>query len=246
MTSSRSAGSTTTPPRRLRKTGGALIATCLLGCQVAGTAPEDATVSLPRGMSSLVVSQATSERASRWFQERIPDEEQRCGSGAYQAIQLTADVAPRPGPETILASYAGGVVVLDGEGQLVASVGGYRCTGSADELEALAAGVAFGDPTIILVAKAGGHRELSTFVGLFRIGFGKRLDPVFTATVETHQGWTARRGGIYMLPGALVYRLPDGRRGFYVFDPIAREYLDPRDPLDDPTHEPPVEPADTI
>ena len=192
-------------------------------------------------MSGLVVSEEASVQATSRLQAWFPRDDEGCGSGAHQGMQLLADVAPPPGRETILASYAGGVVVLDREGQMVASSPGYPCTGSADEIEAIAAGDAFGNQTIVLVAKAGGHREFSTFVGLFRMGFGKRLDPVFTAVVEEHEGSLVHRGAIYMVPGALAYRLPDGRYGFFVFDPIARAYLDRREPLDDPGHEPPVE-----
>jgi hypothetical protein len=213
----------------------------LAGCQIATPAPNESSTPWPRSMSGLVASDEPSLAASRRLHQYSPRDEEDCGAGAYQAVELVADVALTPGAETILASYANGVVVLDREGHLVASAPGYRCDGSVDEVEALAAGSAFGDTTIIVVAKTGGHRELSTFVGLFRIGFDKRLDPVFTATVEEHAGSTVRRGAIYMLPDALIYRLPDGRYAFYVFDPVGRIYLDPRDPLDDPAHEPPIE-----
>jgi hypothetical protein len=220
-----------------------LAATWLTACEIAASPSPESAAPLPHGMSSMVVSETVSAAASRRLEARSGGgvvDEQGCGAGAYQAIELVADVAPSPGRETILASYAHGVVVLDREGDVVASTTGYRCAGSSDEVEAVAAGDAFGDPTIVVVTRTGGRREFSTVVGLFRIGFGGRLDPVFTATVEEHSGERSRRGAIDLLPGALVHRLPDGRHGFFVFDPVGRVYREPSHPLDDPAHEPPL------
>jgi hypothetical protein len=242
MISSTIVDASTEPLRsRALKVGSALAITSLACCQAAATAPQPPSVPLPQGMTGLVVSEETSMHATRRMQAWFPHDEEDCGSGAHQGIQLVADVTPRPGRETILASYSGGVVVLDREGQLIASSLGYPCTGSADEIEAVAVGDAFGDRTLVIVATAGGHQERSTFISLFRLGLGESLDPVFTAVVEEHKGSLVQRGTIHMLPGALAYRLPDGRYGFFVFDPIAREYLDRRDPLDEHGHEPPAE-----
>lgn len=192
-------------------------------------------------MSGLATSEEPSQVATRRLHDLQPTEDDTCGIGAYQAIELVADVAPAAGAETILASYANGIVVLDREGRLVASADGYRCDGSIDEVLGIAAGRAFGTTTIMLLANTGGRREYSTFAGLFRIGHDKRLDRVFTATVEEHDGDDVRRGGIYMVPNGLVYRLPDGRVENFVFDPVGRVYVVPHDPLDDPDHEPPIE-----
>jgi hypothetical protein len=215
-----------------------------LGCQLA---PRDADVPWPHGMTELVTSEQPSPSATQRLHEYLPAVDEDCSAGAYHAIELVADVARPSGAETILASYANGMVVLDREGRVLASRNGYRCEGSSDELEGLAVGRAYRDPTIVVIARTGGRRESTTFAALFRLGRGKRLDPVFTGTIELQAGDDVSRGAIYMLPNALVYRLPDGRHAFYVFDPVGRVYLDPRDPLDDPGHEPPLDevPAST-
>jgi hypothetical protein len=213
----------------------------LAGCQ-ASASPQDPLVPWLHGMSGLSASEHASASATRRLDALLPVvDNDACGAGAYQAIELVADIAPAPGSETILGSYAHGIAVLDRSGQLLASTNGYRCDASVDEIEAIAAGRAFGEPTLVVVAKTGGRRAYTRFVGLFRLGFAKRLDPVFTATVEEHDGDEVRTGAIVMLQDALVYRLPDGRYAYYVFDPVGRVYLAPVDPLDDPHHEPPIE-----
>src|SRR5262249_32979009 len=75
-------------------------------------------------------------------------------------IELTANVAPADGDETILASFAQGVVVLDHDGRMIASGPGYDPSGSADELLAIATGdVTIGSPVTPIAARRGGRRE---------------------------------------------------------------------------------------
>lgn len=215
-----------------------VVVASLAGCQIASPPANESPAPWPRGMSGLVTTDEASASATESLHEWLPIEDDSCNTAAYHAVELVADVAPSAGAETILASYANGIVVLDREGQLLASTTGYRCDGSIDEVESLAVGRVFGEPTIVVIARTGGRREYATFAGLFRVGDGKRLDPVFTATIEEHAGEDVRRGVIYMLPNGLVYRLPDGRYAFYVFDPVGRVYVVPGDPLYDPDHEP--------
>ena len=205
-------------------------------CQVA---PQEAPVPWLYGMSSFVAADRASKSATQRLHE-LSTSDPDCAAGAYQAVELVADVAPRAGSETILASYANGLVVLDREHRLVASTAGYRCEGSADEIELVAAGNAFGDQTVIVVGKHGGHREYATWVGLFRVGDDKRLDAVFTGIVEEHRGSGTRKGAIYMLPGSLVYQAPGGKPALHVYDPVARAYLVPGELIDDSDHDGPM------
>jgi hypothetical protein len=200
----------------------------LLGCRT------EAVPSMPwvHGLGNPVVSDrssdAAAERFERWSDRDVGDP--NCGSGAVPAIELHADVAPPVGEETILVSLSQGVLVLDGEGRLVAETPGYACAGSADELEAVAAGDA-GAPTIVIAATTGGHRESSTWITLLRVD-ERRLDAVFTGTVELRDGETTKRGSIVLLPNALIYRHPALQPALWVFDPVARAYLLPGTEID--------------
>jgi hypothetical protein len=46
---------------------------------------------------------------------------------------------PRAGRETIVASYAVGITIIDSEDRIVAGTDGYHCAGSEDELNVIAA-----------------------------------------------------------------------------------------------------------
>jgi len=140
-------------------------------------------------------------------------------------LALVANVAPAAGPETILASFAHGVMVYGHEGELIASTPGYPCAGSADEIEVLAAGTAFGIPTIAIAVTTGGRREQMTWLGLFRVGPHGRLDPVFAGAVELREDGIVRKGSVTILPDGLLVRDPLGGVGFWLFDETARVYL---------------------
>lgn len=168
---------------------------------------------------------------------RAPDEDllaPGCGVAASRPIELVADIAPSPGRETIVGSYSGGLAVFDREDHLVAETPGYPCEGSADELLAIAAGTAYGDPLLAVAATGGGHREAATWIALFRTG--RVLEPVFTGVVETRADDAVERGAIYLLPGALLYQRPGGRARLWRLDPGARIYVPvlPETPHDEP------------
>ena len=146
-----------------------------------------------------------------------------CGVAASRTIELVADVAPTAGRETIVASYGGGLAVYDRERQLVAEAPGYRCEGSADELVAIAAGTAFGDPLLAVAATSGGHQEAMTWVTLYATG--RTLEPVFAGAVEARAGDRVERGAIYLLPGGLMMQQPAGTFRFWRLDPGARIYI---------------------
>lgn len=138
-----------------------------------------------------------------------------CGVAAMRPIELVADVAPPAGRETIVASYATGITIFDAEDRLVAETAGYPCLGSADELDIIAVGNAYGVPMLALAATTGGRRETATFVGLFGL---PSLDPMFAGVVETRDDERVTRGSIHLFPGGLVYTRPGGRPHLWRFD----------------------------
>jgi hypothetical protein len=199
-------------------------------CQVAQETP-----SIPwlHGLADPIASDHGSDAVTRRIDSSsgLADVDPECSAGAHPGIAIEADVAPNPGRETIMVSLAHGLVVVDREGQLVTEAPGYHCDGSADELEAIAAGSAFGAPTIAIAATSGGHRESSTWVSLFRID-GRRLDPVFTGTVEERRGNRVQRGGVFLLPNALLYRHPRGKASLWIYNADARAYVQPGQEID--------------
>jgi hypothetical protein len=148
-----------------------------------------------------------------------------CDESMSTGLALVANVAPGSGSETVLASFAHGVMVYGREGELIAATPGFPCAGSADEIEVLAAGTAFGVPLIAITATTGGRREQLTWVGLYRIGLHGRLEAVFTGAVEQREDGIVRRGSITILPGALLVRDPLGGVGFWVIDPVSGVYV---------------------
>jgi hypothetical protein len=141
-------------------------------------------------------------------------------------IEIRADVVAGDGPETVLATFRG-LVVLDDNGRLVARSRGFEPTGSSDELLALAVGDAMLDtPVIAVSARAGGRRESQVWLELYRVGPRATLDRVFSAVTELHDEQAAI-GSVTLLAGGLLdYKAPGEtvtRR--YTFDAGARRYL---------------------
>ena len=124
-------------------------------------------------------------------------------------IELAADVAREDGIETIAASYAGGIVVLDRDGHLLARAAGFPSSGSADELLSIATGSAFGDPMIAIATTSGGHRASETRLTLYRFARPK-LERLFDAVVAERDGSLERHGRVALVPGGLIYRAPSG------------------------------------
>lgn len=157
-----------------------------------------------------------------------------CSAASGTAIALHADVGPPAGVETIIGSYTHGILVFDAEARLVASAPGFPCTGSADELETLAVGTAWGTPVIAATIQTGGRRERMTWLGLYRVGRHGHLEATFSGTVEREQDGAARRGWIVLVPGGLIHREPTGEivlwiqkpQGFYVPYSLARPHDD--------------------
>jgi hypothetical protein len=172
--------------------------------------------------SSNRASDEVARRIDTW--SRFSDVDPDC-SGTYPGFEFEADVARNPGVETVLVSLSLGIVVTDSEGLLITETPGYHCAGSADELEAIAAGDAYGARTIAIAATTGGHRESSTWLTLFRVE-GRRLDPVFTGTVEVRHDKAVSTGGVFLLPNALVYRPPGGKPSVWIYSSDARAYVE--------------------
>ncbi|HEU0035828.1 MAG TPA: hypothetical protein VFQ53_34685 [Kofleriaceae bacterium] len=206
----------------------------LLGAGACQVGTEVPAVPWLHGMTDVAVSEQANDSVTRRLDEWSPAVDvDECAGAAYPGIELTADVAGSTRKETVLASYAQGIVVLDGERRLVASTPGYRCGGTADEIQAVVVGSAFGDRTLVIVGTTGGHREADTWLGMFRVGFDKRLDPVFTGVVEERRGDRVEQGAVHMLPGALIYTPPGRTPTLWFWNPVARAYLLPGHPVDD-------------
>jgi hypothetical protein len=180
------------------------------------------------GMTDVVatdrVDRAVTAKIARWN-----DTDVDCADVGYPGIgssgfELVAELSERPGSERVLASFAGGIVILDHDGELVASAPGYRCESSRDDLEGIAVGTAHGARTLVVVATSGGRAERSTWVSMFRVN-ERRLDPVFTGVVEDHRGTRVRRGAIAVRRDELIYTPPGGDPTTLTYDPIARAYL---------------------
>lgn len=148
-----------------------------------------------------------------------------CEELTFPGFVLQANVTGTPGDETVLASFAHGLMVYGREGELLAATPGFPCEGSADELEVLAAGTAFGVPMIAIVATTGGRREQLSWLGLFRVGANGRLEAMFAGAVEQREDGIVRRGSVTFLPGALLVRDPMGGVGFWIFDRVSGVYI---------------------
>src|SRR5262249_6762012 len=93
-----------------------------------------------------VAMPGTVARMNRW---RPADTD--CSGASYGGLSIVADVAEARGTEEVLASYTQGVLVIDANGRLIASATAPACRGSADEIEAIAAGDAqIGRPVIAM------------------------------------------------------------------------------------------------
>jgi hypothetical protein len=148
-----------------------------------------------------------------------------CSIESITQHALVADVAPSAGKETIRATLVDGIAVYDAEQHLIARSPGYDCEGSADEIVVLEAGSAFGEPTIALAVRQGGHQRDEVALTLFRLDPRAGLYAVFTAAVEERDGVDIDQGAVWFLPNGLVYRRPGVQAAtVWTFDPVGRLY----------------------
>jgi hypothetical protein len=173
-----------------------------------------ALVALPwlQGFQPQTVADHPSAAVAQELSEyRPPDED--CVASAYGGLAIDT------GKGRVLASFSQGVFVLDESRHLVAQAPGFSCNGSADELVALAQGDAWvGTPLVALAATTGGHAESATWLSLYRVGEGGTLEPVFTGTVERHEGRRTTTGVVTIVPGGLIYRAPEGGTSVWIYD----------------------------
>jgi hypothetical protein len=145
-----------------------------------------------------------------------------CGVAASRVVELVADVAPFPGLETIVASYSAGLTIFDREDHIVAETPGYPCSGSSDELDAIAVGKTGGERVIVIAATSGGRNETSTWIGLFH---ARTLDALFAGVVEARVEDTITRGAIHLFATGLVHRHPNGTITLWGIDPGTGIYV---------------------
>ena len=158
---------------------------------------------------------------------------------AYGGLALRADIAGDARSETVLVSYRQGVAVVDPGGHVVASMPGFELSGSADELIAVAIGDGqLGVPVILVATQAGGHRESTVSLAIYRLHRGKVLEQLFSAPIEEHAGAETAVGSLTFTPSGLVYRAPRAplatrwtfdsqRHGYVEQSVIGREVLLP-------------------
>lgn len=170
-------------------------------------------------------SSASSDTALRSVSERM-NQWRRCEDPCtdFGGIELSADVIPGDPPETVLATYSG-LVVLDGNGKLVARGSGFEPTGSADELLAVAVGDAMLDTPIIAVsARVGGRREHAVWLELYRVGPSGALEKMFAAVTEEHDDQDAI-GSVTIVSGGLLYKAPRSTtQDRWTFEPRSGRY----------------------
>jgi hypothetical protein len=183
-----------------------------------------------QGFSATVATDTLTPQASR----RIASLLDATQEDDYGSLELRADLAGDPQPETVLASYHLGLAVVDVSGRLVARAPGFGTEGSADDLISMAAGDGqLGWPLIVLAVQSGGHRESTISVAVYRIASKAMLQQLFYAPIEIHEGSETRTGTLTLTRSGLLYRAPgassatswifDARRGRYVERvPLAR------------------------
>lgn len=149
-----------------------------------------------------------------------------CTTSSSATFALVAELWPTPGPETILASYTSGVVLLDATGRRLAAAPPLACSGSADAIVGLAVGELLpGEPVIALAAAAGGRAERTTWL-LLLAPRGEALAPIFAVPVEEQRGEATWSGDVTRLPGgALRYRSPAGAVSRWTYDRGAGRFL---------------------
>ena len=173
-----------------------------------------ALVALPwlQGFQPQSVADHPSRAVTQELSEYRPADED-CPATAYGGLSIDT------GKGRVLASFSQGVFVLDESRHLVAQAPGFDCNGSADELVALAQGDAWvGTPLVALAVTTGGHAESATWLSLYRVTDGGALEPVFTGTVERHEGRRTTTGVVTIVPGGLIYRAPEGGTSVWIYD----------------------------
>jgi hypothetical protein len=167
-------------------------------------------------------TRATISQIRTW---RTPDP--KCSANTIGAIELTGNVMNEPGPQTVLVSFDH-LVVLDRANALVAAAPtGFRCEGSADQLDAVAIGSMLLDgPVIAIVATSGGEMESMTRVALFQIDRNRALVRLFSGAVFANDGVDHWYGSVTVVPGGIIHRPPGDPPTAWRFDRAAGRYIE--------------------
>lgn len=203
----------------------AILALVLLGGEAGAPEPPEPALPWLRGFPATAFADEPSWRAElRLHAWQAPDA--GCTTSAAGALQLTADVAPPAGAETVLASYTAGIVVLDAHGRKIAAAPAFACRGSVDGIEYIAAGDPLGgEPVIAVAAAAGGRAERTIWLFLFAVR-GAGLTAIFAGAVEDWHGEAVATGEVALQPGGLLrYRAPSGALTLWAYDRDARRYV---------------------
>jgi hypothetical protein len=140
------------------------------------------------------------------------------------AIAAESTRVRAPDGSVVIASAHGGLVLADDRGRVIARTGALPFEGSADDVVALAVGDAqLGAPVVLVAVQRGGHRISTVSLEAFRIT-GARLERVFAAPIELHDGNATATGAIAFDDGGLVYRAPSGRATTWRYDPVSGRY----------------------
>lgn len=158
---------------------------------------------------------SSDERASMLPLELDP--EASCGPAAYGALTLIADIGPPAGLETIVGSFARGVIVVGADGERIAASSSVPCYGTADALESMAVGRAWNERVLALVVTSGGRRESSTWLGIYRVR-DRGFEKVFSGAVEHYDDGVVRTGRVTLVPGGLFHRDPNGDLTWWGFE----------------------------
>jgi hypothetical protein len=131
-------------------------------------------------------------------------------------------------------SYQAGTVVLDPAGRMIASAPGFELSGSADDLLSVAVGDGqLRAPLILVAIQAGGHRENTISLAIYRVQRGKNLERVFLAPIEEHDGMESALGSLTFVPSGILYRAPrSAAASRWTFDVQRQRYIEqvPVDP----------------
>ena len=172
-------------------------------------------------LPGFVPTAVSTQRSSDAAQQLAVTDQRADGCTTWDAQELRADVAPADGDETVLASIATGVVVVDAHGRRIARAPLGECGGSADQVVAIGAGDAWlGVPVIAIVSTIGGHRESQTTLTLLRVD-GARLVTVWSGLLETRDGDDLETGTAVLAPGMILYRAPGGPLAFVPLERVA-------------------------
>jgi len=165
-------------------------------------------VSWLTGFTPTTLAQPTGPDVAQLLTSVAIDDAPACGAERREVY-----AAPL-GEAFVLASYTRGVVVVDGDGKLIAWTGGWACSDPDDDISLVAVGSAqVGEPVIAVVTQ---HRHASSLTILAL--HGDRLDTLFAGEVTRSDASGYHAGSVTLAEHALVYVDPAGIATRLVFD----------------------------